>query len=158
MFCPRRNDMLSYAGYSPVFEPDREGEDTWKSGRGEQDFDCCSYCHSIKPEDVFAGIEDGTIELAPTDKGYKVYIDLVGDGLCPDCRGSGLEDLKLPEKCWLCKGSGKGAQHHQVAKFYFQHFSTEDRERFLELHNANKIKYGYPGYLYRLPYFTRTAE
>lgn len=38
-------------------------------------------------------------------------------------------------------------------KFYFQHFSSEDKDRFIAMVNAKEIKFGYPGYLYVLPYF-----
>lgn len=38
-------------------------------------------------------------------------------------------------------------------KFYFQHFTDEEKRRFVDLLNARAIKIAYPGYFYRLPYF-----
>lgn len=38
-------------------------------------------------------------------------------------------------------------------KFYFQHFSEDDEKKFVELLNAKKMKIGYPGYFYTLPFF-----
>ena len=43
-------------------------------------------------------------------------------------------------------------------KFYFQHFSKEDRKRFTDLLNDKKIKFAQPGYFYRLPFFLVEAE
>lgn len=39
------------------------------------------------------------------------------------------------------------------AKFYFQHLTPEQKKRFVELHNENKIGFEYPGYLYTFPFF-----
>lgn len=38
-------------------------------------------------------------------------------------------------------------------KFYFQHLSTDQQKRFIELVNAGQVNMGYPGYFYVLPYF-----
>jgi hypothetical protein len=40
-------------------------------------------------------------------------------------------------------------------KFYFQHFSTQQVDRFIELYNEKPRKFtiAYPGYFYVLPYF-----
>ena|SRR5215469_8204438 len=42
-------------------------------------------------------------------------------------------------------------------KFYFQHLSEEDRDRFIQLHNDHKIKLAHPGYFYVKPYFCKSA-
>ena len=39
------------------------------------------------------------------------------------------------------------------AKFYFQHFTQEQRTHFVQLLNDKRIKLGPPGYFYRLPFF-----
>ena len=39
------------------------------------------------------------------------------------------------------------------SKFYFQHLSEDQMGRFIELLNGKKLKIGYPGYFYQLPYF-----
>ena len=63
------------------------------------------------------------IEIGPTDKGYKVYI-------------RGLED-----------------KVHGAGKFYFQHLSEGQRKGFIRMLNEDRIKLGYPGHFYVLPYF-----
>lgn len=39
------------------------------------------------------------------------------------------------------------------AKFYFQHFSAEDRRFFIELYNRRLLNIGYPGFFYVAPFF-----
>ena len=86
----------------------------------------CSYCGSMNPDELMERLEAGTVELGPTDKNYKVYVT-----------NAGGESLK------------------SVGKFYFQHFSTEQCQRFIELLNEKKLKIGEPGHFYRLPFFIR---
>lgn len=43
--------------------------------------------------------------------------------------------------------------HAKSVKFYFQHLDEAGQARFIELVNAGKMKIGYPGYFYTLPYF-----
>lgn len=45
-----------------------------------------------------------------------------------------------------------------TGKFYFQHLSDEDKNRFIDLYNAKKMKIGIPGYFYVTPYFTRIEK
>ncbi len=47
---------------------------------------------------------------------------------------------------------------HGETKFYFQHFSQEDKQRFIQMLNDGKMKIGYPGYFYRLPFFAKRIE
>lgn len=42
-------------------------------------------------------------------------------------------------------------------KFYYQHLTQAQRDRFIELHNSKVMKIGYPGHFYVKPYFTRPA-
>jgi len=157
-FCPRRLDYLSWGGYSPIFEPERQGEDTWREREGALH---CSYCGSLPPARLFELIESEAAQLGPTDKGYKLYVEEWGDKEkpCWECHGEGAthKTAANPEgvECFVCFGAKHiptGPRH----KFYFQHFSQEDRQRFIELHNNGKIDYGYPGYLYSRPYFTKS--
>lgn len=47
----------------------------------------------------------------------------------------------------------------QNAKFYYPHLSSEQRDAFIALHNAGRMKIGYPGHLYVPPFFAcRRAE
>jgi len=83
--------------------------------------DRCSYCGSISSASFIKAMEDGC-KLTPTDKNYKVYVDLPG---------------------------------RSHAKFYFQHLSMEGCDKFIELHNAMKLKLAEPGYFYTAPYFVK---
>lgn len=40
-------------------------------------------------------------------------------------------------------------------KFYYQHLSAEQQQRLIELANARKIVFDFPGYWYVLPFFAR---
>lgn len=40
-------------------------------------------------------------------------------------------------------------------KFYFQHFSPEQQQRFVDLMNDGKVKLAYPGHFYALPFFCK---
>lgn len=44
-----------------------------------------------------------------------------------------------------------------VRKFYFPHLSKEEQDRFIDLYNARKIRLGYPGHFYVLPFFAVRA-
>lgn len=83
----------------------------------------CSYCGSANPEAVMQWLEDQAISLTPTDKNYKVYLNARVPG------------LKVP------------------LKFYFQHFSVMQKERFVALYNDRHLKLEYPGHFYVFPFF-----
>lgn len=134
----------------------------------------CSYCGSISPDRLFQAIEDGA-ELGPTDKSYKVYVELKNeDAGRPhiyssanfEQTGAGwiqiTEDNRadLPLSEWQYKNWKVGhwvkvePKHANFqGKFYFQHLSSEGQVKFLELMNAKKLTIGYPGYFYKTPYF-----
>lgn len=40
-------------------------------------------------------------------------------------------------------------------KFYFQHLSTEQKQRFVDLLNSKRFTIGYPGSFYALPFFIK---
>ena len=84
---------------------------------------------SLHPDTFMRLLEAGTVKLTPTDKNYKVYI-----------KGTDPED---------------GHSFHD--KFYFEHLSAEQRERFIELHNEQKLGFAYPGYLYTTPFFAKRS-
>lgn len=135
--CPRRSES---PGLSKIF-PDG---DEWRSDNS------CSYCGSMNPDLLMARLEDGTLELGPTDKSYKVYVRNAGGEAmmqvyrsCP----SGSE-RHGPKECthWVTRETSQ-------AKFYFQHLNEQQKSRFLELLNTQKLKYGHPGHFYILPYF-----
>lgn len=110
----------------------RRNESVFGMKEGEDLFrgESCSYCGSLEPDTLMARLELGDIELGPTDKDYKVYV--------------------------TNKGGAPLVRDH--SKFYFQHLSDAQMKRYIELHNEKKIHYGYPGYLYTKPFFTRAEE
>lgn len=108
--CPRRAE---------VFSPDDHSQDTWR------DDHTCSFCGSMNPDLLLKLMEEDNVELGPTDKNYKVYVD----------RANG----------WR-------------GKFYFQHFDTEQQQKFIDLLNSKKVRIGFPGHFYRLPFFCRPAK
>lgn len=134
----------------------------------------CSYCGSISPADLFAAIDAGC-ELGPTDKDYKVYVDLIepnpeeltvkGTSNAKECPGpswvradaAALEKAGFSSKhtTWMLY-EPRGPR--KFGKFYFQHFTLDDRRRFIQLLNAKAIKIGYPGHFYRLPFFMRLVK
>ena len=67
-------------------------------------------------------------EITPTDKSYKIYVKLIDH---------------------VVRGAGK---------FYFQHLSPDEQQRFIDLVNAKAITMGFPGHFYVLPYFCKRAE
>lgn len=154
------------------FKPPFDGSAHWREDG------TCSYCGSASPEAFFAAVEAG-YEVTPTDKSYKVYIDLP-ETLDPEelvvCGSSnGLErpgDKWVPasevdeatflRSNWTPRKDGwlllekRGATKH--GKFYFQHLDEAGMNRFIELYNAKKIKLAYPGYFYVRPYFCAPVE
>ena len=139
----------------------------------------CSYCGSLSPELLFEAIARGD-EIEPTDKNYKIYVRRPnpkageaclsgtanhnpGDGwvqVTPENRATLPPEIHGPA-CQAKDGdyvllSTQPARTHD--KFYFQHFTEEEKQRFVELMNAKKINLGYPGRFYRLPFFVRIEE
>jgi len=164
-FCPRREEAPHIAKAFP------EG-DVWDDRDG---YRACTYCGSMHPDDLFEAIERGD-KLGPTDKSYKIYVDLphknpdsvrvVGSAnFKPGDSYKNWNDL-TPEEKEIAKGydptdgqerfiqfGTNGAINH--AKFYFQHLSPEQRTKFVQLLNDKKMNIGYPGYFYSLPYFVK---
>lgn len=180
--CGRRGDPLAFGAGT-------EGEDIWRAERGGSYHmgPTCSYCGSISQDAFFAAIEDGA-EIGPTDKSYKVYVEMAnpdpdamrvvagssGDenpgygDYCKRERDLTPEEADLAHRCgwgtlrdlatsdhWICFGPSGPVKH---GKFYFQHLDDAGKDRFIELHNAKKIKIGYPGHFYTPPFFARPRE
>lgn len=65
--CPRRDEL---GAANTVFKLPES--DTWSSDGA------CSYCGSMNPDTFMQHLEDEDIELGPTDKSYKVYVEGAG--------------------------------------------------------------------------------
>lgn len=146
MECPRRTESVLAMINAPGFE----GPDEY-----DPSDNTCSYCGSLEPTAFMARLEAGNVTLTPTDKNYKVYIRNDGGEVfkqtyrdCP--RG---EPDHGPKECshWITRDTTE-------TKFYFQHLSAEQRHRFIELLNTNKIKLNVPGYFYVLPFFCQRVS
>lgn len=165
MHCGRRDDAYSTLVY--------DGADEWREHDG---YPICSYCGSLSPEALFAAIEQG-VELGPTDKNYKMYVDLpskdptklrVVSASNFDDGSQRVADLPQPlYQCAVEDGYGSrpdttwvrfAARDKTFGKFYFQHFSEEDKKRFIGMINANTLNIGEPGYFYRLPFFVTKEQ
>lgn len=161
--CPRR-DEIGQQGGAPTEQPD-----TWRV-RGRNDgglgdkVRTCSYCGSMNPDDLMEMLEAGTCVIGPTDKNYKAYIE---EALTD-------EQLAKVEAEVDAEIADLGPEHHRenhrantllmrnhgpsIAKFYYMHLSEPQRQRYFELFKEDKIKYGYPGYAYTLPFFIGRAR
>lgn len=160
--CARRGESVTIRGRD-------DSKDFWSTRDGHRS---CSYCGSISPDELFAAIEAGA-EIGPTDKSYKVYVDLPHPESGQPCVVSSanfkfaVDAIEVTEENigtlpldsyqranylghWV-QISKRGPAAH--AKFYFQHLSVEQQQRFIDLLNAKKINIGMPGYFYARPFF-----
>lgn len=159
--CPRRHE-------GSVFRTD-DFKDFWSRRDGWR---ACSYCGSMHPDDLFAAMTAGHM-ITGTDKNYKIYCDVPNEeagrrvsiggesGPAFDRDGNPTRsDLTEDEKR---KGSYERplygiAGATKTLKFYFQHLSAAEQDRFIELYNAKKINLEPRFGLYRTPYFARSAQ
>lgn len=139
----------------------------------------CSFCGSMHPEDFLLAVES-SCKVTPTDKSYKVYVDL------PDPRAGQLRVISAitfepGEDSW---GAGRwvkvGRKQRRDLKrdgwvlgdyryvmyaprdtlhrkFYFQHLDESQRQRFIDLHNGGAMRLDFPGHFYCTPYFARAG-
>ncbi len=135
-YCPRGEEI------------GQEGKAVWEPGPH------CSWCGSLHPDWLMDRIEAGTVILEPTDKNYKIYVQAI-EGSAPWevwRRAEGDPGGDDPSKwVWTPRPSTHG-------KFYFQHFSIDQRKHFVDLLNAKQLKLGEPGYFYRRPFFIALPE
>ena len=170
-YCPRR-------GESPMGST-WPGPDKWERLRGEP-YHTCSYCGSMHPGEFLDSAAAGA-PLGPTDKSYKVYIDVpnprageptvyasanfeqTGPGWVRVSEAN-VETLPLDEwrrQHWMERETWvKVEPAHSMlhGKFYFQHLDEPGMHRFIELYNARSLNIGYPGHFYSLPFFMRLGE
>jgi hypothetical protein len=134
----------------------------------------CSYCGSIMASAFLAAVEEGA-QVTPTDKNYKAYVR-VPDPKAGKTRVVGTASGgEKPGPKWVAAdtevlaASGRATDYttwmllgvrdyYKTAKFYFQHLEPEDEERFLALLKEGRMKLGFPGHFYTLPYFLARRE
>lgn len=78
-------------------------------------------------QEAFLAFIEAGGEVGPTDKSYKAYL-------------TATDTVQPPG-----------------IKFYFQHLDEAGQRKFIELVNAKRVRIGYPGHFYVLPFFCRTA-
>lgn len=160
--CPRRSE-------NPISDDLFPDPDDWRtSAHGVR---TCSYCGSLSPELFFACAEAGH-EIDPTDKSYKVYVrppnpDVgkiveYGHDSGPAFRNGRptRDDLTEDEIAAgryrrPLRGPAPATLHE---KFYFQHLSEADRQRFIQMANAKKFNLAFPGRFYVTPYFCTVVQ
>lgn len=155
--CPRRHESMH------EMHPDFDKDDGWREDK------TCTWCGSLHPDAFMQAAESG-VEIQPTDKDYKSYLDLPNPDVGKPVLFSTwnnppadvLERIKgdpnwkqTGPRSWEEYRPAPARRHH---KFYFQHLSDEQRRHFVELLNAKAVKIGYPGRFYRMPFFIRCAE
>jgi len=69
--CPRRMHELGPWKYAPNL-------DGWDRTRYDNELHC-NFCGSLHPDYVLSVMASGKCTLRPTDKNYKVYVDVPGD-------------------------------------------------------------------------------
>ena len=150
--CPRRTE--SSIGLSPQFARDNDYDSS---------DDSCQYCGALNPDTFMRRLEAGDVRLGSTDKNYKVYVE--NDGGEPfkqtyrDCPRDKEMTNAAGNKYMKSSCEGPVTCTHWVTlatdstKFYFQHLSEAQQERFTALLNEKRIKFlGNIGF-YVLPFF-----
>ena len=158
--CPRKAE-------GAVFRHN-DHRDYWDTDDGNR---TCSYCGSMHPNDFFVAIASGA-EIGPTDKSYKVYVDVphpqagqtiqIGSQTGPAFDRDGKPNLPDLTEAEIAAGRydrpTMGVAATTQAKFYFQHLDEAGKIKFIDLVNAKKITFGYPGHLYVTPFFCQRAS
>jgi len=152
--CPRRIEDGMDRDDSPL-RYSGSNQDTYREDN------TCSYCGSFNPDTFMERIEAGDVELGPTDKGYKVYLqNRGGESFKQTYRQCPPEERRIVDgKEIITRCAGPETCTHWVtreregSKFYFQHLSETQKRRFVDLLNEKKLHIGFPGHFYRLPYF-----
>jgi len=121
--CPRRGESPNPDAYGDgTSTPDR-----WDRRYGRKGPRSCSYCGSMHPDDFLAAARDGSGELGPTDKNYKVYVTIESVTYTPT------------SSTWQNGKQSNVVKHPKapaMLKFYFQHLSHEQMHEFVDLYNA----------------------
>src|SRR5690606_36069651 len=104
--------------------------------------DTCRRCGSLNPDTFMARLEKGDVEVVPTDKNYKAYVRNAGGENFKQTYGEPDKNEKgeyvYDEKGqWMTTTVTRTVEE---AKFYYEHLSDEQRKRFVEIYNEQKMK------------------
>lgn len=121
----------------------REGMDAWldeaRTERGVVPF--CSFCGSVHPGKFLELLGQGwALEL--TAKNYKAYLHEVHFG--PMRTAEPGEELPITSS--------------KMGKFYYQHFTEEQQQNFVDLYNSGGVRFIGPGRFQALPFFMRVES
>lgn len=162
--CPRRTEMWSVGKHTRDADSYQPGRGMAGQPRG------CTYCGSLPPDDFMDAVRGGAV-LGPTDKTYKIYLDVPNPEPAA-IRASGTSNGRTsPGEGWVAV---RDMTHEQAAaldqagllvddrtkyvlfstspvlhcKFYTPHLSPEQSAEFWDLTQAGRVAWGYPGYPY----------
>lgn len=164
--CPRR--ILDLGSWGHDLEP----KDTWDvrtqfASPGALKARHCSFCGSLHPDDLMAGLRDGSLHIGGSDKGYKWYIGraltdqekadiklrwLDTDGVASMRRSEGAGPAEL-EDLWRRYGSWR-LEPTPITKFYTPHLGREHAQELIELWRAHKLSHS----MYVQPWFPSLAD
>ncbi|MFE0472536.1 hypothetical protein ACFW2V_13070 [Streptomyces sp. NPDC058947] len=139
--CPRRMNEVGPWEHEENLDSWLEGDRGSEEAHQPDPEPYCSFCGSLHPEKFLELIAEGWV-VEPTDKTYKAYLGEVLHG--PERIAMPGEPLP-PIRC------GR-------AKFYYQHFTEDQMQKFVDLYNNNTMRLGYPGYFYQLPFFMALGQ
>lgn len=115
----------------------------------------CDYCGSLMPDEFMRRLEDGDIALGATTKNYKVYVLNNGGEKFrmsyridePSKPGEIMKD-PMDQSHWKWE-----TKETDRTKFYFQHLSVDQQNRFIELMNAGSLTFEMGMGFSPLPFF-----
>lgn len=150
-----------------------EGLDEYRADHGMVGQPCgCTFCGSMPPGDFLDAVRAGA-EIGPTDKSYKLYIDLPNP--TPDklyVLGTSYQSQPMRDETWVAWDEMtaeqravaadylRGDMHRPThlkfgprpqlnAKFYTPHLSPQQSAEFWQLWQSGQVNWGYPGGPYR---------
>jgi len=118
----RAQGQVHYDGETPV------PQDNFKDNK-------CSYCGGLDPEVLLEQVRLGKAEVIPTDKTYKIYVNLIQE-----------DGSKQNHKCYFYDFTK--AQMLEFVRLY--NLNVTDKE------NISTMKIGAPGHFYVLPFFFKS--
>lgn len=127
------------------------------------DYETCSYCGSLKFEDVLGAVEDG-YSVIPTDKKHKLYVRMPNKEPLrlkviavdnspepPDPTWEPVDFAALEHDGW----SGEGPHRWMLRRpygpttempFYMDHMPEDGLELFIDLYKGGVVNVAWPGY------------